>query len=115
MRVLLTDAGSVGMASLIGPRVATLDGLMDRVGDDSLVLRVQRVTNMRGEETVWTGERVPIPTSGVASVQQKRLSATRTGLAAAAGIGIFTAAVLAAGTGGGGEPPVIVGPLPGGQ
>ncbi|MEO6525117.1 MAG: hypothetical protein ABIP93_00690 [Gemmatimonadaceae bacterium] len=115
VRVNLTDAGSIVMTSLVGPRVTSLDGYIDRAGSDSVVLRVRRVTNMRGEENAWAGERLAVPATTIASVQQRRLSTTRTVLAAMIGAGILTAAVVAAGTGGGGEPPVIGGPPPSGQ
>jgi hypothetical protein len=115
VRVLLTDAGSVAMAPLIGPRAITLDGVIDRTGGDSVVLRMRRVTNMGGEESAWAGERLAIPASTIASVRQKQLSGTRSALAAAVGAGVLTAVILASGSGGGGEPPVVVGPPPTGQ
>ena len=115
VRVLLTDAGSVAMAPLIGPRATTLDGVLDRAGGDSVVLRMRRVTNMGGEESAWAGERLAIPASTIASLRQKQLSGTRSALAAAVGVGLLTTVIIAAGNGSGGEPPVVVGPPPSGQ
>lgn len=115
VRVTLTDAGSLAIAPLVGPRIASLDGRVDRVDSDSLVLRVRKSTTMAGAENGWAGERLSIPATAVSNVFQKRLSTTRTAIAAAVGVGLLAAAFIAGNSSNGGDPLPPGGPVPGGQ
>ena len=103
VRAMLTDAGSLQLSPLIGPRVESLDGTIVRADRDSLVLRVKNLTLMSGEENGWSGERLGVPASAVASVRTKQLSRTRTVLAALVATGGVVALVV--GNHGGGDPP----------
>jgi hypothetical protein len=115
VRVSLTATGSAAMGQIAGPGMASFDGRLERADGDSVVLRVRRATTMRGDEHAWSGERLAISAANVESIHQKRLSTSRTAIAAVAGVSAAVAAVLSAGTSGGGEPPVIAGPPPAGQ
>lgn len=102
VRAMLTDAGSLQLSPFIGPRVSSLDGTIVRADRDSLVLRVKSLTLMSGEENGWSGERLAVPASAVASLRTKQLSRTRTTLAALVATGGVVAII--AGNHGGGDP-----------
>jgi hypothetical protein len=95
IRAVLTDAGSLQLAPIIGPRVASLDGTVERAGSDSLVLHVRGLTMMNGEENGWSGERLAIPAAIVSSVQVKQLNRTRTVIASVVAIAAVAAALIA--------------------
>jgi len=88
LRVTLTDAGSVAAASAVGPRVEQIDGRLARIDADTLVIAATQTTQRGGIENTWNGERVAVPRSAVASLGVRRVSASRTVLAAAAGVAI---------------------------
>ena len=110
VRVVLTDAGAMALTSAVGPRVELIDGRLERADADSVVVRVTQTTNLRGVETDWTGERVAMARSSVASVRTRRLDRTRTALALAAGAGLLAATIIGFNTGqsagGGGARPL---------
>jgi hypothetical protein len=116
VQATLTDAGSVQVASEVGPRVASITGRVERAGTDTLVLRVSSTGLMNGGDNGWNGERVAIPTSAIASVRQKELSPTRTAIAAVVAVGaiVFAIAKLHGGSSDA-PPPVVLGPPPVGQ
>ncbi|MBA3672678.1 MAG: hypothetical protein H0W68_11755 [Gemmatimonadaceae bacterium] len=95
VRATLTDLGSAGLARLIGPNAASVDGRVERAGTDSLVLLVKSVETSSGAENGWSGERVAIPAAAVAAVRERQLSRTRTTLAVVTGVGTFLAVLLA--------------------
>lgn len=93
VQVTLTDAGSIAVASQVGPRIEAIEGLCTDATADSLVLSVTQTTARGGADTFWKGERVAVPRSAVASFGVRRLSATRTALAAVVGVGAVAAAI----------------------
>ena len=115
VRAALTDAGSVQMAAAIGPRVASLDGQVERADGDSLVLHVTSMTLANGAESGWGGERVAIPASLVASLHERQLNRSRTVLAAVLGTGVVAAAWLTQHVGTSSRGPVVGGPPSAGQ
>ena len=60
VRLALTDAGSVQMASLVGPRVEALEGRTLEVSDSSVVLAVSSTFDRAGIERPWSNERVSV-------------------------------------------------------
>jgi hypothetical protein len=115
IRAELTDAGSLMLAPIVGPRVASLDGTVERAGSDSLVMRVRGLTMMNGEQNGWSGERLAIPTSAVSTVRQKQLNRTRTVIASVVAIGVVAAALIAGHGGNSDAPPIAGEPPPVGQ
>lgn len=110
VRLTLTDAGSVDLASQLGPRVEAVDGLLERAAGaagDTIVLRARRTVQRNGREADWQGERIVVPARAVASVRERRLSRSRTALAAVAVVGGAIGAVILGRKGGygGGSPP----------
>jgi len=106
VRVVLTDAGAVALAPLIGNRVALVDGQLVAVADTSVTVSVTGTTDRLGVETTWRGEQVAIPRPMVDGFQRRTLDRGKSytvggiaaGLVAVVGIG-FTIA----GDGGGGK------------
>jgi hypothetical protein len=70
----LTNAGSLEMASQIGPGATTVRG--DVVESDSagLLLALRSVLGRNEQETFWNGEQVRIPLTTVARVQERRFA-----------------------------------------
>ena len=103
---MLTDAGAVALAPLIGNRVALVDGQLVAVADTSVTVSVTGTTDRLGVETTWRGEQVAIPRPMVDGFQRRTLDRGKSyavggiaaGLVAVVGIG-FTIA----GDGGGGK------------
>jgi hypothetical protein len=110
VRATLTDAGSAQMGAVLGPRVTSVDGRVERAGTDSLVLRVSRVALFSGAENEWNGERVALPASALGSVRERRLDRPRTVLAVVILGGAVVAGWLSQHIGSTPEPPVGGGP-----
>jgi hypothetical protein len=115
VRAALTDAGSVQLATAIGPRVTSLDGQVERADGDTLVLHVTSMTLANGAESGWGGERVAIPTPLIASLRERQLNRSRTVLAAVVGTGAVVAAWLTQHVGSTPRGPVVIGSPPVGQ
>jgi hypothetical protein len=107
----LTDAGSVGIASQVGPRIVEVEGVIQRMTADSLHLGVVRTIDRSDIESLWNGETVSIPVSGITSLRERQLSTRKSVLAAALlVVGALMLAAAASGIGvfdgGGGNVPV---------
>jgi hypothetical protein len=74
----LTDAGTVDMASQVGPRIHTLVGDVNVVTDSSVVLSMRSAVDVRGVESLWQGEQVTVRRSDIGSVGERRLSSGKT-------------------------------------
>ena len=79
----LTDAGSVVLASAIGPQSESVGGTLVDLQQDNLVVSVLSVTNRNGLETGWKGERIEVPRSMIARLEERRFSVRRTFFASA--------------------------------
>jgi hypothetical protein len=85
IRVGLTDAGSDALAGYLGRGVESVEGTYLPDSDSAaVVVAVTTTTRGNGVESYWSGERVSIPRTAVASIRERRLSRSRTGLTAAA-------------------------------
>jgi hypothetical protein len=110
----LTDAGSVEMASQIGPGIVSVRGDVVRSDSEALLLALSSVLGRNEQEVFWKGEQVRIPLSTVRQVEQRRFALGKTVMFAGAVVGGLFAAVKAfepgdvggggGGGGGGGEP-----------
>ena len=106
VRVLLTDAGALALAPLIGNRIALVDGRLVEIADTVVTVSVTGTTDRLGNETPWRGEQVAIPRPMVDGFQRRTLDRRKSyvvggiaaGLVAVAGIGFSMA-----GDGGGGR------------
>jgi hypothetical protein len=95
VQLSLTDAGTVAMASQLGPSRVGLEGDIAAASDSSLVLALRTVTDRRGIDEFWAGEQVTVPRAAIASISQRNLSARRSALLAIAAVA-FTIAIGAA-------------------
>ncbi len=111
MTVGLSDQGRVVLAPLIGPGARRISGRVVGVSDSALTLGVSGVQYVTAAAmTRWNGERVSVPRSVVAGIEERRLSRSRTwvtvGLVAAAALAVSLIAITGSGTAGpiGGPP-----------
>jgi hypothetical protein len=106
----LTDAGAQDVAGQVGPRARAVEGMLERASADTLEIGVIRVVERDGGFSFWNQERVRIPTSAVATLDERMLDTRRSILAAGgitAGALLLARAFSAVFTGGGsGEDPV---------
>ena len=99
VRVLLTDAGALALAPLIGNRVALVDGRLVEIADTVVTVSVTGTTDRLGNETPWRGEQVAIPRPMVDGFQRRTLDHRKSyvvggiaaGLVVVAGIGFSIA------------------------
>lgn len=82
VRLTLTDAGTVNLASELGPSVEAVGGKLIGNTADAYVLALSDSRKRNGIEIDWRGEQVSISKSLVATVQQRQFSRGRTALVA---------------------------------
>jgi hypothetical protein len=105
---MLTDVGSVEMASVVGPRVTGVSGRYLGLAGDSLLLSVKTVIKRDGNEEFWRGEQVSIPRSIVATLQRRQFSPVRSGAIVGGVVALLvgiTSAVISGSAGGKKGPP----------
>lgn len=78
VRLALSDAGSVQMAPLIGPRIGAIDGRSIESTDTALVLAVESVVGQGGRSMTWSLERLSVPRGAVSSVRTKEFDHKKT-------------------------------------
>jgi len=114
VRLTLTDAGTADLAPTLGPSMEEVGGkLLDSSGD-AYVVALSESRKRNGMEIDWRGEQVSISKSLVASVQQRKFSATRTGFLTAGVVSVLVIlqrSIWGSANGYGGGPPGQ-GPIP---
>lgn len=108
----LTNAGTLELASQIGPGIASLRGAVVECDQEALLIALSSVLGRNEQETFWSGEQVRIPRTAVARVQQRRFALGKSFLFGGTVVGGLLAAVRAfqgdgsggGVTGGGGGP-----------
>lgn len=116
VRLHLTTEGTTELARYLGPRVATVDGMLTRVlPDGGLGVSVETVQLTDGSPQPWTGEGVVIfPAPYIRRVERSELDRSRTiigaialagGLLVIASIALKTTGSQGGGDAGGGSPP----------
>jgi hypothetical protein len=101
----LTDAGSVQMASQIGPGISSVRGEVVESDSQAVLLALTSVVGRNEQEVFWAGEQVRIPLTAVARLQQRRFAPGKTMVFGGAFLGSLLVAVEAftgGGSGGGG-------------
>ncbi len=91
LSLVFTDQGRVGAGSVLGPSLERVDGRVVQATDSAYLIRVVRVTDLRGVQTPWRGETVHVARAWVGNTYERRFSRSRTYLVA----GICAAAVAA--------------------
>lgn len=90
VRLVLTDAGSVQLASLVGPRVEVLEGRTVQSSDSALVLAVSSTFNRAGVEMPWNQERLSVPLGAIEQIRRRELDHKKTWLVSGASVvGLF--------------------------
>lgn len=70
----LTDEGARELSGTIGPAIEHVEGEVLSVDSTTFELSVRQVQGVQGWQTDWSGERVAIPRTAVAGLQQRRFS-----------------------------------------
>jgi len=83
----LTDSGMFQLARYLGPEVEAVNGRVERLNADDLVLSVSTVRNRNGVEHYWKGEMVTLPRPVIARVEVRKLAIGRSVFCAVLGIG----------------------------
>ncbi len=108
----INDAGRVALGGSMGPEIRQVEGRLVERDSSEYVVGVTALHLLDGGEQVWHGETVHIKSAYVSSVYQRKFSAGRSALLAAAGVGavaaIATRSLSGLGTGdqGSGRTPV---------
>lgn len=105
LEIILTDSGSVVLASRIGFAVQAVDGRLRSDSADVYSLSVGSTRRRDGIENSWQGEVIDIPHPFVASVSERRFSNARTTLFAIALTGTVIAMKSIFGVSGGSNAP----------
>jgi hypothetical protein len=87
----LTDRGRAELANLLGPGVEQIQGRLTAQTDSAYTLRVYRVEYLSGQHQIWTGETVSLNRDQVGRLGERRISSSRSWLAA----GVVTAGAAA--------------------
>ncbi len=89
MEIELNDLGRVEMGRTVGPRVASIEGVLESSSDTAFVVRVMQVVGENGLSTPWEGEPVTIRPAYVERMGKRQFSVGRTAVASAlAGAGV---------------------------
>ncbi len=112
LSLVLTDQGRVGAGNVLGPGLERVDGHVVRATDSAYVLRVERVTNLRGVQTAWRGETVTVARAWVGNTYERRFSRSRTYLIAGVSTALLATFIATHGFGLGG--PILQNPGGGG-
>lgn len=108
----LSDQGRVGVGVELGPSLDRIEGTVVGVTDSTYLLRVARVTDVRGVPAAWGGETVAVSRAWVGRAYERRFSRSRTYLVAGAVTAALVAFIATRGFGLGG--PVLQNPGGGG-
>lgn len=92
--LMLNDQGRVGMSSRIGPEIARLDGSLLEKSDSAYTIRVRKITDLAGNEQLWSDETVSVSPDYLKDVTVRQFSRNRTLLAVGASGLAFGAFVL---------------------
>lgn len=113
--VRVTDRARIELNQSVGPGVRRINGRVTNAADSAVSLAVSSVRQFDvAAPTPWTGERITLPRDWISEVGERRLSRSRSAIAAglvvAAAIAASTLAITGFGSGessdrpGGGEP-----------
>jgi hypothetical protein len=102
--VEISDRGRYELGGSIGESPRIVEGRLVSASDSALTVAVRNVIAIGGGRTQWAGERVQIRRTGVSQVSERKLSRSRSFLAAAAVVaGVVAVFVTTALIGGGGS------------
>jgi hypothetical protein len=108
----LNDAGRAALGGSMGPEIGQVEGRLIQKDSSQYLVAVTTLHLLRGGEQVWHGETVQIKSGYVSSVYERKFSASRSVVLAAAGVGAV-AIIASRGLIGLGNPSSPSGPSPG--
>ena len=76
--LFLTDLGTLQLSHQLGAQLESVRGNVAEADDKAIVLFVKATTNRSGTESLWRGERVPIPREYVKLSSIRKLDRKRT-------------------------------------
>lgn len=103
IEVLLNERGRADLVNRLGPDALSFVGTLVSRKDTTFAVRVQEVTYISRSTVQWSGEMVDVTDSQVRDVRARRLSRSKTFLAAAAGAGALLLFILSRSLTGGGN------------
>jgi hypothetical protein len=83
----INDAGRAVLGGSMGPEIDQVEGRLIQRDSSEFVVAVTSLHLLRGGEQVWHGETVHIKSQYVSSLSERRFSAGRSAVMAAAGVG----------------------------
>lgn len=90
VRLGLTDAGSVQLAHLVGPRIEAIEGRTVQVSDSALVVAVSSAFDRAGVERPWNHEQLSVPLGAIDQIQRRELDRKKTWFVSGASVvGLF--------------------------
>jgi hypothetical protein len=84
----ITDRGRVQLSERFGPGLSEIRGRLVSNADNQYVVNVDRVWEINGASTAWSGEETRLDQSLVGMVRGRQLSTTRTVLLSGLGAGL---------------------------
>jgi hypothetical protein len=98
----INDAGRVALGGAIGPEISEIEGRLVQKDSSQYVMSVTLLRLLRGGEQVWSGEKIPVKSAFVSSVQVRRFSRARSVALGAVGVGtvayMLTRAIIGSGS-----------------
>lgn len=88
----LTDRGRVALSDRLGPGARTIGGRLAAVGDSTYTIDVNTVTYIDSRTAKWNQEPVSVSKRDVGGIAERRLSKSRSWLAAGIAAGVFALA-----------------------
>lgn len=100
----LNDRGRVGLGDSIGAAASQIEGRLQSETDSTYDLRIAGVAYLNQQFNRWSGERFTVPKQFVSSVNERRLSRSRTFLVAGGAVAGAVAFIATRGFGVFGSP-----------
>lgn len=91
MAVVINDRGRLSLGEKLGASVDRVDGMLVGVDSMSVTLDVYGTTDLRGNSSTWSGERLLVPKDAITGYRERHFSKRRTYIL----VGTMVGAVLA--------------------
>ena len=107
----LNDAGRLALGGSMGPGIAQIQGRLLEASDGEYQIAVSAVRLLRGEEQIWSGEKVRVRSEHLGAAYERRFSRGRSialGAVSIGGLAAFMVAHNLIGAGSGKDPVIPV-------
>lgn len=92
--VVLNDQGRLLLSDRLGSLVDRVEGTFVSHDSTGVVLEVTGTKDLRGGSSLWSGERVEIPSSAILGYRERQLSKARSILLGGSVVGLIAAATV---------------------